>query len=370
MQNFTLKVALMDIAQLFPSLTKARNSRRAKIPRIKGKFRVEIYNQLATFIEDGFTPFRTTQILAIEYGDTKKDPRAKAYRYLAKKLTQGDSIASALEGAVPQSDLYVLEAAEKIGALDEGFRRLIYFSEKSAELKAKLFSLIKPAMMAAAALGILYVFATGVLPDFATMIPVADQGGATTSLMATGQFLETYTLPILVLLAGYFAISVALLPTLSSRFRDQILKRYLPPWNFYQMFVANSFLLTLGTMMESGIRLKDALPMISKLSGRYLKDHITQMDALLSAGSKEGRAIATELFDKENQRLLRIYGQSDQFESRMQTIAQRSLEASLRRVDNIVDASNLVMKILIAAIIIWIVMGIGGVVIPMIEQNI
>ncbi len=360
----------MNIAQIFPFLKTSARSGRAKQPTLKGAFRVEIYNQLATFIEDGFTPFKAATILAVEYGDSPKDRRGKFYRYLTKRLTQGESMASALRGTVPQTDLYVLEAAEEIGSLGEGFRRLIYFSEKSAQLTGNLFSLFKPLGLVFAATGILYGFASAVLPDFATMVPPSEWGGATISLMETGDFLENWALIIFGVIGIYFVISSALLPSYSSPFRDKVLKRYLPPWNFYQLFVANSFLLTLGTMMQSGIRLKDALPMVKAFSGTYLKDHIEQMEASLQGGLKEGRAIATDLFDVENQRLLRIYGQSDQFESKMQVIAQRSLEYSIKRVEKIVGTANVVMRIAIAFIIIWIVMAIGGVVLPMIEQSI
>jgi toxin co-regulated pilus biosynthesis protein E len=360
----------MDWANIFPSFSGTRPSATTKPPRISGKFRLEIYGQLATFIEDGFTPFDTTQVLAIEYGDSQSDPRGKAYRYLAKRLTQGSSISQALKGSVPQSDLYVLEAAEEIGSLDEGFRRLIFFSEKSSELKSNLFSLGQPIFMAAFALGILYSFSSFVIPEFAATLPIEELGLATTSLIAMGNFLGTYTLPVLAFFAVYFAISTAFLTNFSSPIRDKFLTRFLPPWNIYQMFVANSFLLTLGTMMESGIRLKEALEMIKSLSGKYLSGHIEQMQVLLSAGSKVGRAIAVDIFDKENKRLLRIYGKSDQFESKMQLIAQRSLEQSLKRVKRIVDLANIIIKLVIGLIIVWVVFALGGVIAPIIEKSI
>jgi toxin co-regulated pilus biosynthesis protein E len=360
----------MYLSNIFPSFTKFAARSMTKAPRISGNFRVEIYGQLATFIEDGFTPFNTMQILAVEYGDSQSDSRGRVYRYLAKRLTQGSSIAQALRGSVPQSDLYVLEAAEKIGSLDEGFRRLIFFSEKSSELKSNLFSLGKPVLMAAFALGILYAFSSFVIPEFASTLPKEDLGGATTSLISMGNFLGIYTQPILAIIAVYFSVSTALLSNYSSPLRDKFLTRFLPPWNIYQMFVANSFLLTLGTMMKSGIRLKDALEMIKSLSGKYLSGHIEQMQILLSAGAKEGRAIAGDIFDKENQRLLRIYGKSDQFESKMQLIAQRSLEQSLKRVKRIVDLANIIIKLVIGLIIIWIVFALGGVIAPIIEQSI
>ena len=40
----------------------------------------------------------------------------------------------------------------------------------------------------------------------------------------------------------------------------------------------------------------------------------------------------------------------------------------MQRIDKIVEAANTAMKIVIAGIIIWIVSGIGGVVLPMISN--
>lgn len=361
----------MSFASTIPVISKLyANKSQPNIPRISGKFRVEIYSQLAAFIEDGFTPFETAKMLAVEYGDKPRGQRARVYRYLAKRLTQGNSMAQALKEAVPNADLYVIEAAEKIGALDEGFNRLIYLTQKSGELTSKILMLLKPAGMVVTVFAILYGFATRVLPDFTTMVDDSSQGGATTSLIATGVFLENYIALIVSVFVIYIVISYALLERLSHPLRDKVLSRYIPPFNFYQLFAANSFLLTLGTMMQSGIRLKDALAMIKPLSGKYLSDHIDEMEIRLSHGAREGHAIATDLFDDENKRLLRVYGRTEQFEQKMQQIAQRSLEAALKRVDRVVEVASLAIKILAAGVIVWIVMAIGGVIIPLIGNSI
>lgn len=365
----------MSLADAIPGLSKLSAARsQPKMPRLSGKFRIEIYSQLATFIEDGFTPFETAKVLAIEYGNESggrpRDDRARVYRFIAKRLTQGHSMAQALKGAVPNTDLYVIEAAEKVGSLDEGFNRLIYLSEKSGELTKKVLQLFKPAGMVVFVFSILYGFATSVLPDFTTMIDQNEQGAATTSLIATGIFLENYIFLIVGIFAAYAIISYALLDRLSHPFRDRILSRYVPPFNFYQLFSANSFLLTLGTMMKSGIRLKDSLSMIKSLSGNYLSDHIEEMELRLTNGAKEGHALATDLFDDDSKRLLRVYGRTEQFEQKMQQIAQRSLEAALKRVDKIVAVAGLIIKILSAGVLVWIVMAIGGVIIPLIGNSI
>ncbi len=357
----------MDLTTLFPAFMRSSPRRKSK-PQLKGKAKQEIYTQLASFIEDGFTPYRTAEALAIEYGRDSRDKRGQFYRYLVRQLKEGDEIAKALRGVVPETDLFVLESAEKTGLLAEGFHRLIYFNEQSLILKGKMFSLLKPLGLAAAALGILYGFATGVLPGFTTMVPEDQWGGGTTSLIAMGEWLELYTLPILAGIAFYFVASLAMLTTLTNSIRDKYLNRYLPPWNFYQIFTSNSFLLTLGTIMESGIRLSRALPMVKEYSGPYLANHIDMMEQSVKEGATDGAAVATDLFDKETKLLLRVYGRGNQFESQVQKVARRSMEAAMRRIDSIVEAANTVMKVAIAGIIIWIVSGIGGVVLPMISN--
>lgn len=355
---------------LLPSLAKAKKSGAKKKPRkMSGKFKFEVYEQMASFIEDGFTPFQIAEMLAVEYAREKGDPRAKFYRYLTIRLREGDKLSRALTGLVPQEDLYVIEAAESSGRLAQGFKRLIYFTQKKDELRGKMFSLLKPLAMAVAALGILYGFSSSVLPDFATMVTEEQRGAATTSLMAMGDWLEIYTLPIVAGIIAYFLISAAFLSSLSHPLRDRFLNKFLPPWNFYQMFVSNSFLLTLGTMMESGMRPNVALGIVKQFSGPYLSFHIDIMERSLAQGSSDARAIATELFDKESARKLRTLGRAGQLEETMQKIAQRSIEASMKRVDTIVDSANVAMKLVIASIVIWIVFAIGGVILPMIQNT-
>jgi len=354
---------------IFPSLTKSNSGTKKKPKKLKGKIKFEIYEEIAAFLEDGFTPYKISEMMAVEYRNEKRDPRGKFYRFLVIRIREGYSLAKAVKGLVPQEDLYVIESAEKTGRLAEGFKRLIYFTKKSDELKAKMFSLFKPLAMAFAALGILYGFSSSVLPDFATMVTDDQRGAATTSLMQMGDWLEVYTAPILLVIAVYFGISAALLTTFRNPIRDQFLNRYVPPWNFYQMFLANSFLLTLGTMMESGMRTKDALHIVKQFSGPYLSDHIDLMERSLNQGASDAKAIATDLFDKESARKLRTLGSSGQLETMMQKIAQRSLEASMKRVDKIVDGANVFMKLIIAGIVVWIVFAIGGVILPMISNT-
>ena len=357
----------MDLSKVFPTFSGPTTRRKAK-PKLKGKSKQEIYTQFASFIEDGFTPYRTAEALAIEYGRDSRDKRGQFYRYMARQLKEGDEIAKALRGVVPETDLFVLESAEKTGLLAEGFNRLIYFNEQSGILKDKMLSLFKPLALAAAALGILYGFATGVLPGFTTMVPEDEWGGGTTSLIAMGEWLEIYTLPILAGITIYFVVSMAMLTRLTSPIRDKYLNRFFPPWSFYQIFTSNSFLLTLGTIMESGIRLNQALPMIKEYSGAYLANHIDRMEQSVKEGATDGAAVATDLFDKESKLLLRVFGRGNQFDKQVQKIAKRSMEAAMRRIDRIVEVANTTMKIAIAGIIIWIVSGIGGVVLPMISN--
>lgn len=357
----------MDLATFFPFLSKS-SARRKSHPKLKGNMKQEIYSQLGSFIEDGFTPYRTAEALAIEYGRDPRDKRGQFYRYLTRQLKEGDEIAKALRGVVPETDLFVLESAEQTGRLAEGFERLVFFNQQSAVLKAKMSSLFKPLAMAGAALGILYGFATGVLPGFTTMVPEDEWGAGTTSLIAMGEWLEIYTLPILLGVVVYFVVSFAMLTRLSYPIRDKYLNRFLPPWNFYQIFTSNSFLLTLGTMMESKIRLSQALPMIKEYSGPYLANHIDEMEQAVKEGATDGAAVATDLFDRESKLLLRVYGRGNQFETQVQKIAKRSMDAAMQRIDKIVEAANTAMKIVIAGIIIWIVSGIGGVVLPMISN--
>lgn len=357
----------MDLEKIFPVSLQSSGRRRSAL-KLKGAMKHEVYSQLASFIEDGFTPYRTAEALAIEYGRESRDKRGQFYRFLVRQLKEGDEIAKALRGVVPETDLFVLESAEQTGKLAEGFTRLMYFNEQSSILKSKMFSLMKPLAMAAAALGILYGFATGVLPGFTTMVPEDQLGGGTTSLLAMGEWLEIYTLPILSGIAIYFVASLAMLTRFTNPVRDKYLNRFLPPWNFYQIFTSNSFLLTLGTMMESGIRLSQALPMIKEYSGPYLANHIDIMEQSVKEGATDGAAVATDLFDKESKLLLRVYGRGNQFDKQVQKVARRSMEAAMRRIDKIVEAANTAMMVVIAGIIIWIVSGIGGVVLPMISN--
>jgi len=199
--------------------------------------------------------------------DTRDDQRARLLLAdVRRDLAQGSSLADALaqrpELFAPAA-VSVVRAGEEGGFLDAALRRVAAFAEREQELSRKVrAALAYPAILTLLSGAAVVFLLTWVVPRFASVY--ADLGGAlpapTRILMATGDFLAAWGLPLLVGGAALALAAARLLRQPAARLRLDALALRIP---LLRAVVAQACLArfgrTVGTLLASGVGILRAL---------------------------------------------------------------------------------------------------------------
>ncbi len=252
--------------------------------------------QLTTMIEAGLPLVQSLDILAQQ---NENKTFKKMLEDIKVNVESGNTLSKAMEKHPKVFDeLFVnmVNAAELSGNLDVIFVRLAVFMEKAMALKRKikgaLFYPISVMVVAAIVVAILLI---KVVPTFASMFQGAGQTlpMPTQIVMNISDFLRHYIVHILV---GIFLTIVILkkiyqLPWGRHLFDKLFLK--LPVFGpLIRKAAVAKFTRTLGTMLQSGVSIIEALDIVAKTSGNVIieKSVYKARDSI-----KEGRNIAEPL---------------------------------------------------------------------------
>lgn len=263
--------------------------------RVKTKQLMTFTRQLATLINAGLPLLRSLQVIQRQ----EKSPALKdAIIDIADNIQSGGTFAEAL-AQHPRifNRLYVnmAKAGEIGGVLDVILERLAEFMEKMQKIKNKVTSaLTYPIVVLVMATGIVYFLMTRIIPKFQEIFDDLLEGAAlpplTQFVMGVSDVIQNRT-PVVI-------VGVILLVILL-----RVLKRF--PWGRYGVdsfklhapifgaLVSKSsiarFARTLGTLMQSGVPVLQALNIVKETSGNEV---IGRAISLVHESVKEGENMA------------------------------------------------------------------------------
>lgn len=330
--------------------TKKRRSKSPAKLKLSQSQREELYLELADYSKDGIAIYEALNLLADNYRKYK-DKRERIYSTFASRLREGGTMADAFRGVIPDNELYMIEASEETD-ITTGFNKALFFLEKSKVLKSSMLTLITPVFLAAGLFGVIYSFSNGLFPLFAEISDPSSWGSAASSFYATGQALEAGIVPFLFILAIVIGVSVYSMPRYHGQYREILDK--IPPYSFYRLFTSSGFLLSLSSMNGAGVPLNDALQKLKLNATPYLRKHIELMLFRMRSGLSQGEAITTSLFDRETQIKLSIYGASNDFDIALDRVGNKTVDITLKQIDLFSKAAGWILKVAVAASIVWI----------------
>ncbi|TYP53292.1 type IV pilus assembly protein PilC [Thermosediminibacter litoriperuensis] len=274
----------------------AINSERTFLRRI-GKRDLSVFcRQLATMLGAGLPIVPALQILASQ---AENKALRRSIEEILRSLEEGGTFHEALgrsQGIFPPVMVHAVEAAEVGGSLDEALEELAAHLEREHELEEKVKSaLMYPAIVVSAALAVLIVLLTFVLPAFQNML---DALGVplplpTRVVMGVSRVLRRGWL-ILIFATGILAYVVyRVLKTESARYRlDGILLK-LPVFGpLYQKAVLSRFSRTLGTLLRSGVPILQAMDVVRRTVGNRV---VAEAVARAQESVRDGKGIAGPL---------------------------------------------------------------------------
>ncbi len=330
---------------------------------------IEMFTQeLSILLHSGLSLSRALQMLADLGGD---QPIGKLVAEIFSEVRGGASLSSAMEaqtGAFTRFYVNIVRAGEAGGALELALGRLAEFLQRSRELKESIVSsLIYPVILVMVALLSVSVILAVVVPRFSQMFEEAGQElpVATQVVVAAGSFLEQFwwVLVIAVVLLVLYFRQQYQRPASRERWDRRWLRLTLVG-PLIRKIETERFSRTLGTLLESGVPLHNAVMIAKEVIGNQV---IARGVGKVAEQIREGRGLAkplaaSEVFPALASQMLQVGEETGSLESilnRLADIYDREVRTTLQRLIALAEpVLILTLGVVIAGIILSILAAI------------
>ncbi len=223
----------------------------------------------------------------------------KAISQIKEKVTEGRRLADSMK---PFSNIFdnlylsMIEAGEASGALEQVLNRLADFTEAQASLKSKVTgAMMYPIIMALVGSSLMMYLLVSVVPKIVSIFEDAKASLPlpTRILMTSSSFAQSYWYLIIIGAAFSFWLFKRYLRTQEGRLRFDTFALKAPIFGDLSRKIAISrFTRTLGTLLQSGVQLLQALDIVKNVLG-----NVVLMNAVeaTKASVREGESLAEPL---------------------------------------------------------------------------
>ena len=258
------------------------------------KRRSDFYFDLAVALEDHVPLFTTLR--KYEARARRRNPQAAPMYQAMLQRSRNGSLSEALAGIMPSSDLVIINAIESAGdtSMAEGLYFLSGTVDKIEALKRAVRKAIAyPSMLLVLFAAMLYGFSFYVLPIMETLLTVDKWPWIGQLVHSMANAVQHYGQWLLLFLFGLLSLFIWALPRWQSGIRRKF-DRYLP-FSVYRDYHGAMVLISLSTLLRSGVSLRSALERCYKYGTPWMRWHLRQVMRNLSSadGQKFGNAFTT-----------------------------------------------------------------------------
>ncbi len=315
-------------------------------PRIRTKQLAEFTRQLATLLEARLSLTRALEILTEQSTNQKL---RKILEDILAKIRGGQSFSNCLKSHPKVfSEFFVslVEVGEQGGILEQTLNRLANYLEKLAHLQRKvLTALTYPLVIVLVAMGAVTFLLVAVVPTFADMFE--DFGGQlpgpTRFLLELGTFVKSNFW----LIAGLGILTAIVLTRLTKTPKGSVLRdKLLLKVPLISALLKKSFLAkfcrTLGTLLNSGVTLVDALQVAEKVSkNQVFQNALREMKVRIIQGHSMMPAhISIEPFSPLTIQMIRVGEETGELAEMLLKVAgfyEAELDATIEAMTSIIE---------------------------------
>ena len=315
--------------------------------------RIGMYEKIQAFLEAKIDLVSSLKSIRDRYA-ARKDFRAVIMSQWISELEQGRRFADALASWVPASELMLIEAGERGGALSAGLAEAVVLSTASQRNKAAIIGGVAfPAALVGMLMGMLSMFQIKMAPVFKGLMPVAKWPESARLLDTISGFVYNQIYIVIGLLLAFVFIVGKTMGTWTRAPRHIFDK--LPPWNIYRSYQASSFLIAMSSLMRAGVPAYNALKSMEKNASPWMKVHLDKMMAMMNlGGGNMGRALNTGLLDDEIAGDVEDYSRLGSFSDAIYILGSRSLEQGIVQIQARMGVIKNLLLVAVAGSIIWI----------------
>jgi type II secretory pathway component PulF len=250
--------------------------------------------QLATLVKAGMPLLRALRTVSDQLDP---GPLRDVFAAVATDVESGVKFSEALSRHprwFPAFYVNMVRAGEVGGLLDEILKRLAELLEKQARLRDRVRSaLMYPAFVMFAAVSILIILMTFVVPTFVSMF--AELGSSlpwpTQLLVTVSAIMKSWWWAVLIAIAGAGALLRAVLATPNGRRVADQLSLHAPVFgSLTERLLISRFARTLGTLLSSGVPILGALETVrATVTNVVLEEALQEVEQSLKVGESLAR---------------------------------------------------------------------------------
>lgn len=339
---------------------------------ITAKARQDWYYAMARAVGDGKSVYVVLERLSGEYARSRH-PLAPLVRELLRRMSGAAVPGSAasgratvgtdLTGLVPTNEASLIDAGESSGSLATGFRRAGDYLQATRRLREEIVGpMQEPVGLVLMLLAVLVFFSIEILPTFTAIAPRERWPRAA---QVYGQ-LADHDIPLtVVVIAAMGAGLVAFLRAAATWTgpRRKLCDRYLFPFTLLTRVNGAAVLTSLAGFVAAGVKFDVALNQLQLGSNRYMKTIYGQLKtSLRNAATPEDALCGLHIIDRGQHWMIRLYGDSSDFPGAMGRIAEEVIANAIARTRATFRIINMVLKVLVAAFIVWTMGSLLGIV--------
>lgn len=232
---------------------------------------------------------------ASEMGKYPKRPAAIALREWFLKDRQGLPLSEAMEGWIPDGELYMIRAGEESGTMAKALSSIQMVGERAREMRAAVsYAVAYPAFMMILVSFVLWMFGVNLIQNMRKTAPpkvMEAMGG----VAAVSDFIANWGIWVIVVILAIAATITVSFPYWRGPIRAKL--DMLPPWSWYRVLQGSSFLLGLSSLLGSQVPLKRALEILEDQAKPWLKERINSARQEVLRGRNLGEALRIGKFN-------------------------------------------------------------------------
>jgi type II secretory pathway component PulF len=270
-----------------------------------------------------------------------------------------DSIASILDGLVPESDLVILsvDSRKTIDAFDQVTLMMSKFNHLRLEVAKMFFTPVASLILVSV---LIFVANWLIFPIVLNIKPFNELPEVTQNLYVFCHFFASNIGLILSVIISLILAVIYSLPRLTGLSRKGL--DFIPPYNIYKQVQATSFLISLSLLLQSGDDFNSSIHKIKTNASNYLAQFLDQIHNQVALGDRSGEAIAAiGLFNKDTQIYIEILDESYALARGLSTISDRSTQIQIKSIKHLMGTISTLLLFSVIAFGLWFYVGIGNV---------
>lgn len=315
------------------------------------KIRKTIFEKYQVLLSNGMSYQAVTTRLKKRLGD-KITPESIFLENVMNEMNEGKKFSDALRGWATPNEILIISAGEESGEDVKALEQCVSLMEKLILMKKTIISAsIYPGVLMFALFGVIYGFANFMIPILTDFSDKETWDSSAQSLADFSLWISNNVLLVIAVLIALFIGVKKSLGAFTGEIRDKIVDR-IPPYSIYKEIQSGLFLVSLSTLLKSGVPFKKSLEFIKRESPAYLENKVEEILDNVDNGMNEGEAMNTNFIGEVGDDI-EDFSAGSTIESTLAKLGDQVVNEKLEKIQSSAGILKAIAMVLVFTYVLW-----------------